>query len=136
MRYKSKYTFMYIIYILNSKSLDLAWLYIIDHYLIDRNHLPLSMKWSSWLALNGSCIIINVGCCGEKKNSTACLPFCVLETIETCSSYIASYSLIRSINILLLQARDPDHRLLPVSVITAISTINTSLLLAWKWVIK
>lgn len=54
-------------YILNSKSLDLAWLYIIDHYLIDRNHLPLSMKWSSWLALNGSCIIINVGCCGEKK---------------------------------------------------------------------
>lgn len=86
MRYKSKYTCKYITYILNSKSLDLAWLYIIDHYLIDRNHLPLSMKWSSWLALNGSCIIINVGCCGEKKTSTACLPFCVLETIETCSS--------------------------------------------------
>lgn len=67
MRYKSKYTCKYITYILNSKSLDLAWLYILDHYLIDRNHLPLSMKWSSWLALNGSCIIINVGCCGEKR---------------------------------------------------------------------
>lgn len=86
MRYKLKYIFMYIIYILNFKSLDFVWLYIIDYYFIDRNYFFLSMKWLLWLVLNGSCIIINVGCCGEKKNFIVCFFFCVFEIIEICSS--------------------------------------------------